>query len=456
MVKYLKQLKLRQRAIWGLILGILVLSPGGWIYASTLFEDNFDSYDNGDLTGQGDWVQTDSSWLVQDTVKHGVKAIFCDTGITCGNKKTGEQTPTGSIGLFFRIEKIGDNCSQGWFNFYGDPNGTARFYFTWGGTGCKIYFTSDEGQVEIGTIDTYDTWFPVDFEWRDGTHDVRMKWEGKDWTPWRVAYKDWTYIDTIGLRKADLDAWIDTIGETATLPPVRVFGVSPASETTITDLETNFTLGWEFLDDWDSLSILFQNKDTGIFSSAKLLETVSPSGQETFAFKDFDFDRSGKYYFYAVATRLGIEVIEGMYLTGKYSYQWSDDLVSPDYWFLIDVEELTPFFGMTGFEEWYSEISKFATPTDMFVSIAGFFQPIFNKIGEFGNRIKDYFNVSEAYSQGYEIGKTISYFSYFVGQISLFLGGFPILKWVFVVILLLTGIFIFRLVMKFIPFLGGS
>lgn len=157
-----------------------------------------------------------------------------------------------------------------------------------------------------------------------------------------------------------------------------------------------------------------------------------------------------------MATRTVLEVIEGMYLTGRYSYEWSDDLVDPEYWFAINIEGFTPIFGMSDFEEWYAVESKFASSTAMFSAIAGFFQPTFNKIGEFGNRIKDYFDLDEVYSQGYEIGKYISYFAYFIDQISLFLGGFPILKWVFVVILLLTGIFIFRLVLKFIPFLGGS
>ncbi|GAH93161.1 unnamed protein product, partial [marine sediment metagenome] len=236
----------------------------------------------------------------------------------------------------------------------------------------------------------------------------------------------------------------------------KVWGISPDSATEITNLGDNFTFGWQDLDDWDTLSVVFQNRASGIFSNAKeyQVETIGASGEKTLSFENFNFDRNGKFYFYAVATRTVLEVIEGMFLTGKYSYEWSDDLVDPDYWIAINIEGYTPIFEMSDFEEWYAVKSKFAEPTDMFFAIAGFFQPTFNKIGEFGNRIKDYFDLDEVYSQGYEIGKYIAYFTYFVDQISLFLGGFPILKWVFVVILLLTGIFIFRLVLKFIPFLG--
>ncbi|GAI58762.1 unnamed protein product, partial [marine sediment metagenome] len=197
---------------------------------------------------------------------------------------------------------------------------------------------------------------------------------------------------------------------------------------------------------------------TGIFSDSieYQIDEIGISGSKTLLFQQFNFDRNGKFYFHAVATRHGIEFIEGMYITGRYSYLWSGDLVDPEHWFAINIEGFTPIFGMSDFEEWYAVESKFAEPTDMFFAIAGFFQPTFNKIGEFGNRIKNYFDLDKVYSQGYEMGKAIPYFTYFVGQIGLFLGGFPVLKWVFIIILLLTGIFIFRLILKFIPFLGGS
>ena len=80
------------------------------------------------------------------------------------------------------------------------------------------------------------------------------------------------------------------------------------------------------------------------------------------------------------------------------------------------------------FETWYGEVSKFTTSTAMFVSIAGFFDPIFSKIGEFGNRIKDYFNVNEAYEQGYQIGKTMSYFAFFCSTGQFIFRGFSDIK----------------------------
>jgi hypothetical protein len=250
-------------------------------------------------------------------------------------------------------------------------------------------------------------------------------------------------------------AWLQlTSSETLT---AKIWGITPVSETEITDLNTNFNFGWQGLYDWDTITVLFQNRDTGIFTKGKdfLIDTIGTNGTMELNLQDFNFDKNGKYYFYAIATRTVPEVINGMFLTGKQSTEFSNDLVDPNYYLTINITGFTTIFEIPNFIDWYGLNAKFSEPTPLFSSIAGFFQPIFNKIGEFGNRIKDYFNVNESYTQGYEIGKAVPYFTYFVGQIDLFLGGFPIMKWLFVIILLLTGIFIFRLVMKFIPGLGN-
>lgn len=238
--------------------------------------------------------------------------------------------------------------------------------------------------------------------------------------------------------------------------PIAVWGITPASETEITDLNTIFEFGWKGLNDWDTLSVIFKNRATGILTTGKefLIDEIGPYSEMELNLENFDFDRNGKFYFYAIATKTVPEIIEGMYLTGRQSIEFSNDLVDPEYYLTINVGGYTPIFEMGDFMDWYGVEAKFDEPTAMFGAIAGFFEPIFNKIGEFGIRIENYFNVNESYAQGYEIGKAVPYFTYFVGQVELFLGGFPIMKWLFGIILFMTGIFIFRLIFKFIPGLG--
>jgi len=314
----------------------------------------------------------------------------------------------------------------------------------------------DGGWVFVADLEA-GTWNKLAFQFDRGTGKYNLSFNDSAWSEDFDMLETGQDIKRLQLEFAADGEYFDDFGYTAPVDE-RIWAISPASETTITDLDTTFEFGWEALDDWDTMAVVFENRPTGIFSEAQqfIIETTSPSGSMALKFQDFGFDRNGIFYFYGVATRYGIDFVEGMYITGRYSYEWSEDLVNPDSWYLINIEGFEDIFGMSDFEEWYVSISKFTTPTDMFVSIAGFFDPIFGRIGEFGSRIKDYFDLDEVYSQGYEIGKTIPYFSYFVGQISMFFGGFPILKWVGILILILIGFFIFRLVLKFIPFLGGS
>jgi len=448
MLRYLKQLKTREKLIWGLFLSIVVLVVPLSSYAYTVFfTEGFETYNLGNLNGQQGWVATngtvgDRNPPYEYQIKEGEKSVY-QTG---GNQyKYFDNNSNGILSFWGWYSE----CAGGIY-FKGNEHLKFILVFRPEGESCILKDYPSEGEIREIELNQ---WQNIQVRWINNKYQANVNDTG--WVAERnFMNSDEDYLDYFQYN--GVLGYFDDFSGVYVPPSGRVWSVSPASETEITNLDDIFAFAWENLEGWDSLSVAFQNKDTGIFSNANILETISPSGQESFSFESFNFDRNGKYYFYAVATKWSIEFIEGMYITGNYSYQWSDDLVSPVSWFTINTEGYTPIFEMSDFSTWYGEVSKFATPTDMFVSIAGFFEPTFNKIGEFGNRIKDYFNLSEVYSQGYEIGKVIPYFSYFVGQISLFLGGFPILKWVFVVIILLTGIFIFRLVMKFIPFLGGS
>lgn len=235
----------------------------------------------------------------------------------------------------------------------------------------------------------------------------------------------------------------------------NAWGINPESETEITNLNKLFTFGYNNLIG-DTLYIAFKNKETGIFSNAKMynIENIGESGEITLNLQDFQIEKNGNWFFYAEVMIGTPEIIQGLYLTGRYSFEMSGDITDSTYYLKINVEGFEPIFSMSDFENWYLANAKFDEPTDMFSAVAGFFSPIFSLVGEFGSRISNYFQVNEAYTRGYEIGKVIPIFSYYVNQINNFFGGFPIIQMLLVVILLLIGIFIFKVIMKFIPFIG--
>ena len=242
------------------------------------------------------------------------------------------------------------------------------------------------------------------------------------------------------------------------LPPsASVWGVDPESETDITDLDTIITIGYEGLADYESLYITFRHPTTGLFTDAKKYEVdeIGESGELEINLQDFNIEKNGNWYLHAVAVKEGYQIEQGMFLSG-YGWVWSDDLTDGEYYLDINIEGFDDIFAMSDFNSWYDENSKFDEPTAMFSAIAGFFQPIYSTVGEFGSRIENYFDKNTAYSKGYEIGKAIPVFSYYLEQVAVFMGGFPLMNWLLIIILILVGIFIFRVILKFIPGLGGS
>jgi len=464
---------MKQEKFWSLVVFVPLLVGILWVLGGALtllwgvsvFDDDFEAYDLGILAGQGGWTRTTPPYdwdfeVVDSPTAEGVRSIkTSETGATSSaeSTKTGVPLTTGTV----------------YFNIYCEDYASVIFYLQGAGADFLAFRFSDSGVdnvrvefhnncefVEQEMNFDYDEWVQIGIQWNAVTghssYLVGDTWSDEVWCETFDQALD--RVEIIG-QSYDHPSYIDYISSSSGVPPPgeKIWGTDPASETEITDLETTFEFEWEGLDDWDDFLIVFQNRPTGIFSEAEVFttETVGTSGTGEMSFSDFDFDRNGKYYFYGVASKLEAEILEGMYLTGGYSYEWTDDIVDPEYWVEINIDGFPSIFEMSDFETWYDEeVDRFATSTPMFVAISGFFEPIINTFSEFGNRIKDYFNINEAYAQGYEIGKSIAYFTFFVGQVGLFLGGFPILKWVFIVILLLVGIFIFRLIMKFIPGLG--
>jgi len=227
------------------------------------------------------------------------------------------------------------------------------------------------------------------------------------------------------------------------LPPGLEFSVvSPASESTIEDIEDEITFswsGWNFEDIWTEFLFWFIEENTGLATHRVLYEPLTENGQISFPFSDFEFEKNGDYYLKA----------------RKSSVKYGQELIYPDYWIRIEIEGWEYLFEMPDWETWYSEnVEQFATPTAVFSGFAGFISPIFNKIGEFGNTALKFLDTDEAYDTGYNLGINIPVFSHYVDEIEVFFGGFPIIKVFLGFMVILIGIFIVRLILKFIPGLG--
>lgn len=315
--------------------------------------------------------------------------------------------------------------------------------------------------IDTDTLFPVDTWTKLYFKINFNRHTFEISGnngsEDTDekcfWFTGNETDETLSYIQVISYRSR---AYFDYFNTTEyPEPPVYVWGITPVSGSEITDLESILKIEYEGLNLYDSLYITLKHPQTGIFTDAKQFDIIDigGSGELEIPLTHFNIEKNGNWYLHAVATYGGYQYEDELFLSG-YGWNWTGDLTDGFYYLDINIDGFEEMFFMSDFETWYSENAKFDTPTDMFYDIASVFSPIFSMIGEFGNRIINYFDLDSAYSKGYDIGRSLPIFRYYVEQITHFLGGFPIMVWLLIIILLLVGIFIFRIILKFIPFLG--
>lgn len=437
-----------------------------------LYLDNFDSYSTGNLFSQSDWYSINQNvGTVSDILSLSAPNSFV-VGSQFSSDYAGYQigaNTEGRVEAYIYVYTVSGSGS-------GQAVGISNYYVFNVSDGGKVDIRENGdvwlsasgmsgGSVLIDTL-TETGWIKVELWWSGAGTFLTMKgcvdevcttyqtFNAPEQTKNITAVGIFTHTNGNGNWYLDDFAYY-TDASLSTEP--SIWGITPESGTEITNLDQTLTVGYINLNDYDSVYISFKHPQTGIFTEAIQFDTsvIGDNGELELDISDFNIDKNGGWFLHAVATYEGYQYEDEYFLSG-YGWNWTGDITDGEYYLDINIAGYEEMFVMSGFQNWYFSVSKFATPTDMFVSIVGFFEPTFNRIGEFGNRLADYFNVAESYAQGYEIGRTIPYFTYFVGQISLLLGGFPVLMWLVITILILVGFFIFRLVLKFIPFLGGS
>ena len=427
------------------------------VFGATIFEDDFESYNLGNINGQGGWSDTtDIVDVVNDNVFQGEKAGHCynsDPNSTWAFK-TGAITPAPFEFTFkFYVLEPVFSVADIIFNLGGGITGTSTISTY---LGSKLQWNNDTQKIEFYTYDFFSatwilnssevatsTWHTLTFE--GSNNQWRAKIDTGEWSIWNTPENNFDWISRFTIFGGYLHFYFDQMGAPELgAPEFRVYGISPVSGTEITSTSTEFSFGWEGLATstsyYQGFWLNFREKTTGIKTEGYLFTTAEPTGTATTSLENFNFVKNSDYYLTAVGA--------------GYTYGYYTDLVSPEFYYTINIAGLPDVFKMTDFSTWYSENSKFATPTAIFVSLTGFLEPVFSKIGEFGERTTEFFDLDDAYTRGYDIGIIFPTFTQYINEIEVFMGGFPIIRLFLVSLIVLLGIFIIKLIMKFIPFFG--
>lgn len=185
---------------------------------ATVLTDNFNSYNDADLAGQGSWATdggTIGDWDVQGTVvREGAKAVIHEDTDTARYYKAGTNQDDGKQTCYFRRSQNSAGAifmalSEGAF-------GTQRIIMRVGDDGNIAYH---DGAV-YQTIQAYsaDTWYAITVEWRSSDHNARYSINGGTYTAWDTVFSNWVAgVDIFRIQSSSLGAgdkdYVDYIAE---------------------------------------------------------------------------------------------------------------------------------------------------------------------------------------------------------------------------------------------------
>jgi len=237
------------------------------------------------------------------------------------------------------------------------------------------------------------------------------------------------------------------------IPSPAVEITSPANNSTITDLSTMLDISYSYLATatYPYLYVFFNDSLIGEQSYAWRTDLTTSAGTISAPFTTFNFTKNGWWY---------VSVFQYSYTQSPPAlYFYNPASGSSTYYQLnLDLSTLPTPYTFTTWTDWYSANAT-GTPSVWITGMVGFLQPIFEKVGEFGNRIKTYLDISDAYTKGNALGSVIPVVSAYVNKINLFFSGFPIVQFFQWTIIVMVGIFAVKIILKllsFIPFFGGG
>lgn len=211
------------------VLFVILSSFGvlGWSFstsAAIILTDDFNSYNNGNIEGQGGWLG------------NGVNEFFTVKSDVLGERGKILESSSGFLGSTISVRKTGSLVSDGTISV--DVKTTSGFFlglfqlsegsatrlqvqFMGAPTaGGNISYRSSDGKFQmISSSMTPDVWYNLQIEWRSApSHQTRYRINGGVWSAWEAPYRDWVQgLDTVNLVRGALGngeyIYFDAIGE---------------------------------------------------------------------------------------------------------------------------------------------------------------------------------------------------------------------------------------------------
>jgi hypothetical protein len=245
------------------------------------------------------------------------------------------------------------------------------------------------------------------------------------------------------LNRTAVGVW--SIGEPPPTYPLITIS-SPANNSIVTNAADTISISWANIDHTTYPDFYVDFEDLSTYEgSINVINTLSAdSGTLVIPFADFAISHKGSWQLSAwAASADGLTILPLTYTPYSLDFELST---------------LPPPFSLQTFPDWYAaNISDTTSPAAWTIYMDNFTQPIFLKIGQFGQWITNYMNITDAYTKGFTWGGYLPITQAYVDKINLFFGGFPLMTIFEWCIGIMVAIFALKAILKLlglIPFIA--
>lgn len=186
------------------------------VLGATIFTDDFNSYNNGNLNGQGNWSGSSIYQIQGNLVKEGLKAVKIESEVGGNIIKTGNSLTNGSIVVYVRKADLN---SETWFEIFSTNNEPPAI----------VDFSPNGWIICIGggnlNLKQYNLnqWYGVKIEWRSEDHKIRCSSEDNIFTAWQVPMYGWSAVNKLQLglsgHSGNSISYYDYVDEDFLAPP---------------------------------------------------------------------------------------------------------------------------------------------------------------------------------------------------------------------------------------------
>lgn len=181
-----------------------------------VLSDNFDSYNTGDLSGQGNW-QGSASWDVQTTeFQSSPNAAASAVNGTVIEKALRATTNENQV-FYIRCNELNVGQTNHVVRFLQGDTTLFRILMNEGGGSPGDIILAGTAETVVATW-VVNTWYKVEVEWQASDDTVRARVDDGTWTSFVAAATTFATVNTVRLENADGDTstfYVDTFSAPA-------------------------------------------------------------------------------------------------------------------------------------------------------------------------------------------------------------------------------------------------